>query len=103
MLVMYIFREGNVFVLSRARDIGSASFRVAAGYLSTSSRKRYFTAFDARLDGELLPAIVRYIPSNCSSRFLDWYSLKSFFKLGESFAIVWILFSDTESPSVSVG
>jgi len=57
-------RLRNVFVLSLAREIGSASSPEKAGYLSTSSKKRYRIGREARLDGEFAPERQTYEPAN---------------------------------------
>ena len=62
--VMKIFLLWNVFVRSVASLMGFASFLLAPGYLSTSSRKRKRIALLARLAGEFEPTSERYIPSN---------------------------------------
>ena len=100
---MYILRLANVLVLSFASEIGSASFLEAPGYLSTSSRNKYFIGCEDILDGLFAPDIVKYIPSNCNSSFWLLSSLKRFFNAGLALINGLILLSDIDSPSFSDG
>lgn len=93
----------KVFVLSLARAIGSASFLLAPGYLSTSSMNKNRMGLLARLDGELEPARLRYIPSNCSSSFEDSLSLNLAFRVGDALNIGFRRLAEMLSARVSVG
>ena len=98
-----ILRFWNVFVRSLAREIGSDSFVLAPGYLSTSSSSRKRMALLARFEGELEPSRLRYIPSNCSSSFLllfAWYRSRS---AGEASIMGTMRFLATLSASTSEG
>ena len=62
-------------VRSLASDMGSDSFLVAPGYLSTSSRNRFRMANDASWEGLPEPVTVMLMPSKNSSEVEDSLAL----------------------------